>query len=64
MIAYRPSPNVVHRRSENLSGFGHGSAAPKMKGGASLKIDELLIHGLIKVRLYTIVIVVYMYFSY
>lgn len=64
MIAYRPSPNVVHRKSGNLSGFGHGSSTPKMKGGASLKIDELLIHGLIKVGLYIIVIVVYRYFSY
>lgn len=64
MTAYRPSPNVVHRRSGNLSEFGHGSATPKMKGGAFFKIDELLIHGLIKVGLYAIIIIVYRYFSY
>lgn len=64
VTAYKPSPNVVHRGSGNLSVSRHWITAPKMKGGAYLKIDELHIHGLIKVGLYTIVMVVYRYFSY
>lgn len=46
VTAYRPSPNTVDRRIKNLSAFGHWRAVPKMKGGASLKTEKLLLYGL------------------